>query len=130
MAPPDVNLLNSFIKSTEIPAGSPTSTHAPASAPAPKPIDPPTMSTQIPTESPTTPTEIPPSSPSDEQVSTPKSTTKSVPKFPPPDNADSGLPSYQPYGTNPGFTGRRVPPIKFAHYNGSQYSTRDTSWKP
>ena len=39
-------------------------------------------------------------------------------------------PKYQPYGTNPGFAGRRVPPIRYEHYNGTQFSTKDTPWKP
>ena len=63
MAPPDVYLPNPFITSTEIPAASPTSNQAPASAPAPKPVDPPTTPTQIPTGSPMIPTEIPTESP-------------------------------------------------------------------
>ena len=113
-----------------MPTGSPTFKQATTTTPTSKPIDLPIILTEIPTGSPITPTEIPSNSPTDKQASTPKPTAKAAPKTPPPLDLNFDLSPYQPYSTNPGFTGRRAPPFKFAHYNGSQYSTQDTPWKP
>ena len=72
-----------------------------------------------------TKTSAPPSS--SESAQSPD-TDKSAADSPP--DSNSGLPKYQPYGTNPGFSGRRAPPTQFAHHNGTQFSTIDVPWKP